>query len=154
MLGNWTGPDSWNGPDHDRPGEADAHVATALTDYPAGNTHMHTGPLRALMGVLGIDGDGGRLRLAPRLPTETFAVRWPRLRLDGAPDRLAGAFIPSGAGGFTLELLLPSGLRGGSPVVAIDGAPAAFTRDGDLVAIAVVGQAGVPLEFELSLAPR
>ena len=28
-YGTWTGPDSYNGPKHERAGEADAHVATA-----------------------------------------------------------------------------------------------------------------------------
>lgn len=46
-YGIWTGPDSFFGPDAERPGEADAHLATALTDYPALNTHIHTSPLRA-----------------------------------------------------------------------------------------------------------
>ncbi len=78
-YGIWTGPDSFNGPASARPGEADAHIATALTDYPALNAHVHTSPLRALVDVLGVAGTRDGMRITPHVPTETFAVRWPRL---------------------------------------------------------------------------
>ena len=84
-YGIWTGPDSFNGPDNPRPGEADAHLVTALTDYPALNSHMHTSPLRALMDIVGVAGTRDGLRITPRLPTETFTVEWPRLHVHSTP---------------------------------------------------------------------
>lgn len=110
-YGIWTGPDSFNGPDKPRPGEADAHIATALTDYPALNAHMHTGPLRALTDLVGVAGTAAGIRIAPRVPTETFQVRWPRLRVQSTPTSMAGDVTFTGNAAATLTLALPSGLR-------------------------------------------
>lgn len=111
-YGIWTGPDSFNGPDNPRPGEADAHLVTALTDYPALNAHMHTGPLRALMQIVGVEGMRDGLRITPRLPTETFTVAWPRLVLRSTPASIAGEFVASADGAVLMEVALPSGLHG------------------------------------------
>jgi hypothetical protein len=121
-YGIWTGPDSFNGPGHERPGEADAHLATALTDYPALNAHVHTSVLRALVALLGVEPTAGGLRIAPRLPVETFEVVMPRLAISSAPDQLAGAFVPSGDDEMEIELALPSGLAGQAIAVEVDGA--------------------------------
>ncbi len=110
-YGIWTGPDSFNGPDKARPGEADAHIATALTDYPALNAHMHTSPLRALTDLVGVSGTATGIRIAPLLPTETFHVRWPRLRVESTPSTMAGDVTLIGDAAATLTLALPSGLR-------------------------------------------
>lgn len=110
-YGIWTGPDSFNGPDKPRPGEADAHIATALTDYPALNAHVHTGPLRALTDLVGVEGTATGIRIAPRVPTETFHVRWPRLRVESTPASMAGDVTFTGDDAATLTLALPSGLR-------------------------------------------
>lgn len=122
-YGIWTGPDSFNGPDSTRPGEADAHLATALTDYPALNAHVHTGPLRALTDVVGVAGTGAGLRIAPHVPGEAFHVRWPRLELEWAPNSARGAIVPVGSGDVTMEVVLPSALasavEGGDMLVAL-----------------------------------
>jgi hypothetical protein len=110
-YGIWTGPDSFNGPDNERPGEADAHAVTALTDYPALNAHMHTSPLRALVDLVGISGTRDGVRITPRLPTETFSVEWPRLRLRSMPDSIEGSIMASSDGPLLMEVALPSGLR-------------------------------------------
>jgi len=113
-YGIWTGPDSFNGPDSARPGEADAHLATALTDYPALNAHVHTGPLRALTDLAGVAGTASGLRIAPSFPSEAFHVRWPRLELEWAPNTARGVVVPSASGPLVLEVELPSALAGAS----------------------------------------
>ena len=121
-YGIWTGPDSFNGPDNPRPGEADAHSATALTDYPAFNMHMHTSPLRALMGLMGIEGTAAGLRITPRVPTERYSVQWPRLGLAGRESSISGYYVASAAGPTTLDVALPSRLRARTSVATeIDG---------------------------------
>lgn len=120
-YGIWTGPDSFNGPDKERPGEADAHPATALTDYPALNVHVHTGPLRALLRLVGVESTADGLRIAPRLPTETFHVRWPRLTLASAPDHIAGTLRTAATAPFTLEVRLPALLAAAPSVEATVG---------------------------------
>lgn len=133
-YGIWAGPDSYNGPDHERAGEADAHIATALTDYPVLNAHVHLGPIRALIGILGIEPTLGGLRIAPRIPSETWSVRFPRLWLEQAPDRVAGRAFASIDAPLELRVRLPSGLRG-APLV-VEGA-ASFVVDGDDVVFTV-----------------
>ena len=44
-------------------------LVTALTDYPALNMHVHTGPLRALAYLLGVEGTATGLRVTPRKAT-------------------------------------------------------------------------------------
>ena len=130
-YGVWTGPDSFFGPDAARPGEADAHQATALTDYPALNAHVHTSPLRALVGLLGIRGTRDGLVIAPRVPTETFQVVFPRLSLRSAPTLLEGSYAPVGAGDVVLRVRLTSALAAATALhVQVDGADVASARDG------------------------
>lgn len=140
-YGIWTGPDSYNGPDHERPGEADAHAATALTDYPALNMHVHTGPLRALRAIMGITPVLDGLRIEPRLPTETYSVRWPRLSLAGTPRSIGGSFTSSANSTLMMHVLLPTELRDKVAFnVMVKGAVSEYTRDGDVVSFVLPGQ--------------
>jgi hypothetical protein len=140
-CGIWTGPDSFNGPDKERPGEADAHLATALTDYPPLNVHVHTGPLRGLTELVGVEGTRGGIRITPRLPTERFSVRWPRLRLSSTAEHLEGGCRLVGSGAIEIDLALPSGLRGAE--VAVEGYVRDVARDpGGRVHFTVDGHAG------------
>jgi hypothetical protein len=153
-YGIWTGPDSWNGADKPRPGEADAHIATALTDYPALNAHVHTSPLRALTDLVGVEGTRDGLRITPRVPTETFTVRWPRLSIESVPAAIAGALTTAATEPLMLEVLLPSGLRGGVPLAVIaGGAPAAYTLDGDVVRFALPPAPGAPVAWRIAATP-
>jgi len=130
-YGIWTGPDSFNGPDSDRPGEADVHAVTALTDYPALNAHMHTSPLRALMGIVGLSGTGNGIRITPHLPTETFAVEWPRLGVSATPDSIAGYLVSAADGPVLMEVALPRALRAATVQAYVDGSTVASTvQDG------------------------
>lgn len=152
-YGIWTGPDSWNGPDKPRAGEADAHIATALTDYPALNAHMHTSPLRALTDLIGVTGTRDGLRIAPHVPTETFTVRWPRLTVESTPQAIAGTLTTAATEPLTLEVLLPSGLRGGAPLaVTAVGAAVTPTLDGDLVRFPLPPQPGAPVAWRIERA--
>jgi hypothetical protein len=85
------------------------------------------------MVLAGVSGAGNRLRIAPRIPGERFALVAPRLRLSGTSHSIAGVVEPSGGGTVALEVALPSGLVGGALSVTVDGATVAFERDGDLV---------------------
>jgi hypothetical protein len=54
----------------------------------------------------------------------------------------------------TLEVLLPSGLRGGVPLAVIaGGAPAAYTLDGDVVRFALPPAPGAPVAWRIAATP-
>jgi cellobiose phosphorylase len=145
-YGIWTGPDSFYGPDAERPGEADAHLATALTDYPALNAHVHTSPLRALYGLLGLRGTRDGLALAPRLPTEDYAVVMPRLAVRSESARIEVRVVVATTGPLALHVRLPSALRTGAVRVTVDGvdATSATMREGDGVAVPIEAIAETP----------
>ena len=151
-YGIWTGPDSFNGPDNPRPGEADAHRVTALTDYPALNAHVHTGPLRALMDIIGVSGTVDGLRITPRVPTERFTVEWPRFKLQSTPNSIAGDFVASSDGPVVMRVALPSGLRGAAALrVTVDGAVVESTVTTDVVRFVLPGHAGSPVAWQIDL---
>jgi hypothetical protein len=143
-YGVWSGPDSYYGPDAERPGEADAHLATALTDYPMFNTHAHASVLRALFAVAGIRGTPDGISIAPLVPTETFSIVWPRVALASTPTSISGSLTTVGAGPVTMRVRLPSGLRGASVRVAVDGAVVTSQRTGDDAIFMIVTAANVP----------
>ena len=149
-YGIWTGPDSFNGPDSARPGEADAHSVTALTDYPALNAHMHASPLRALTDLVGVAGTRDGLRITPRVPTGTFAVEWPRLSISSTPTSIRGSFASMSDGPIAMEVALPTGLRdSGGLHVSVDGAPVESTVDGNLVRFVIPGRADVGVAWQV-----
>jgi hypothetical protein len=148
-YGIWTGPDSFNGPDKPRPGEADAHIATALTDYPALNVHGTRAPLRALR-IWSASTDADAIRIAPRLPSETFHVRWPRLAVRGSPTSVEGTAFPDGGGTVVLEVRLPSGLASGAVAVTVGGAPVASSVADGVVRFTVAGPPGVATAWRVT----
>jgi len=149
-YGIWTGPDSFNGPDNERPGEADAHLVTALTDYPALNAHVHTGPLRALVELVGVEGTRDGIRIDPHLPTETFTVEWPRLRVASTPSSIEGQVVPVSDGPIVVAVELPSGLRNaGALHVIANGSQIASTRDGTMVRFALPAAAQTPSRWRV-----
>lgn len=152
-YGIWTGPDSYNGPDHERAGEADAHLVTALTDYPALNVHAHLGPLRALLGVLGVEARADGLRVAPRVPVETFAVRLPRLALAWAPDRVELGYVASADDTMTFEITLPSGLAAGPVAAEVDGTPASVTLGAGIARVTANVVGGLRTSVVVTAAP-
>lgn len=152
-YGIWTGPDSYFGPDAERPGEADAHLATALTDYPALNVHVHLGPIRALLGLLGVRPTAAGLEIAPRLPTESFAVTFPALSIRSAPDRIEIGYVAGADDTIALGLRVPSALRGTPVVAEQDGAGVPVTVDGERAEVRVVVRGGVRTTVTLAAAP-
>ncbi len=152
-YGIWTGPDSYNGPDNERPGEADAHAVTALTDYPALNTHVHAGPLRALRGLLGISGTPSGIRIDPRVPTETFSVVWPRLTVQSRPDAIGGSMTASADALIELGVTVPSALRQGNLIVTSASTAVPYRRDAETVWFALTVQRDVSVSWSIAGAP-
>ncbi len=141
-YGIWTGPDSTYGPDAARPGEADAHLATALTDYPALNAHVHTSPIRALYGLLGLRGTAAGIEVAPRFPTEDFAVVMPRIAIRSTPASIEIDLVVDETGPLELVVALPSGIDPSMARVAVDGVDTTFASRAGAVAVTVDATAG------------
>ncbi|MBI2896637.1 MAG: hypothetical protein HYY06_23975 [Deltaproteobacteria bacterium] len=148
-YGVWTGPDSYNGPDHDRAGEADAHPATALTDYPAFNAHIHTSPLRALQAIAGVRGTRDGIEISPLLPTETFTIAWPRLRLEWRPDSVRGALVASATAPVEMRIALPSSLAKGAVAVTVGGTMVAHAIDDGSVVFTLEGRDDEAVEWQV-----
>jgi len=143
-YGVWSGPDSYYGPDAERPGEADAHLATALTDYPVFNTHAHSSVLRALFAIAGIRGTAEGLAIVPRFPTETYSILWPRLALASTPSSISGSLTTVGPGPVVMRVRLPSGLRAATIHVTVDGAAVTSQRTGDDAVFTLTASAHTP----------
>jgi hypothetical protein len=152
-YGIWTGPDSYNGPDHERPGEADAHAVTALTDYPALNTHVHSGPLRALMGLVGVRGTPTGIRIDPRIPTETFSVVWPRLAIRSRPDAMSGSITTSADERIEVGVTVRDALLEGPLLVTVDSAEVTYRREADVVWFELNGRRDEPVDWSMQPAP-
>ncbi len=144
-YGVWSGPDSYYGPDAERPGEADAHLATALTDYPVFNTHSHASVLRALVALAGIEGTADGITIDPRLPTETYAIEWPRMSLASTPTSLAGSLTPVQAGPITFRVRADAGFT----EVDVDGAPVASQYIDGHVVFTAVASANTPVRWQI-----
>jgi hypothetical protein len=150
-YGTWTGPDSYNGPDHERPGQADAHLATALTDYPAFNMHAHLGPLRALAAVLGIRGTRQGLRIDPKVPTAVYTVQWPRLTLASRSDSISGSVTPMTDGSIVMEVTIPAPMspHGVTVTVGANSVTTDFTRTGDVIRFVLTGRRNQPATWRI-----
>lgn len=150
-YGVWSGPDSYYGPDAERPGEADAHLATALTDYPVLNVHAHASVLRALYAIAGVHATATGLSIAPLLPTETFSIVWPRLALTSTPTSIGGSVTTMADDTFEVRVQLPTGLRGATPLrVEVDDQVVGGQRIGDVVVLPITARAGTSVRWRVT----
>jgi hypothetical protein len=146
----WTGPDSHAGPDAEQPGRARISATLAETDYPAFSSQAHMGPLRALVGLLGVSADATAIRIAPRMPNETFSVRLPRLELEGTPTSIAGAFVSSRTEVLSMVVKLPSGALAAGLTVTVRDVAVEFDRgDDDTVRFSLAVRQGEPARFSV-----
>ena len=144
-YGVWSGPDSYFAPDAERPGEADAHLATALTDYPVFNVHSHASLLRALFALAGIHGTKDGLTIAPLFPTETYSITWPRISLASTPTSISGSLTTVQTGPVVIRVRVPSGLA--SPHVDVDGAAVPSQELAGVVVFTVSATAEAPVRW-------
>ena len=146
-YGVWSGPDSYYAPDAERPGEADAHLATALTDYPVFNVHSHATLLRAMFALAGIHGTKDGLAIAPLLPTETYSITWPRISLASTPTAISGSLTTVQSGPVVMRVRVPSGLA--SPSVEVDGAAVPSQQVAGDVVFTVSATAETPVRWQV-----
>ena len=81
-YGIFSGPDSVNASDAERPGEAFFHLPTPGTDFAVMNVNRHAMPLLALFKMAGLEpGPRGLPTPRPLLPHRTFSLKTPMLSL-------------------------------------------------------------------------
>jgi len=103
------------------------------------------------MDIVGVSGTRDGLRIVPRLPTETFAVEWPRLRVRATPLAIDGDYVSSASAPVVMDVALPSGLRGDAvPSVTVDGAPTAATIESGIAHFVLPGRAGERVSWSIN----
>ena len=128
---------------------ADVSAVTAHSDWPAMNVHAHLGPLRALLGLLGVRPTAAGLDVVPRVPTATYAVHMPRLSIDSAPDRMRVRYTPLADDAITLRVAVPFGTSP-IPSVTIDGVAVTPTLDAGLVVVPATVRAGTAVDVVIT----
>jgi len=109
-YGIWSGPDSYNSPESERPGEAAAHYATALTDHPVMNMNQHANPLLALIRIAGIKPERDGFTINPGFPFKKWALNFPLLGVRYDHDTVSGYIYSLSDGTIKLTVKLPETL--------------------------------------------
>jgi len=91
-YGIWSGPDSYNSPESERPGEAAATYLTALTDHPVFNMNQHASPLIALIKLAGITPGKDGFIIQPRFPFRRWVLNLSWLGITFDRDCVSGYF--------------------------------------------------------------
>jgi hypothetical protein len=112
---------------------------------------VHAGPLRALTDLAGVAGTKDGIRIAPRFPTETFHVEWPRLELEWAPNLARGVVVPVAAGTIVMEVALPSALASEPVVAMVNGVEVPVTVTSGVARFEVAGVADVGAEWSIAV---
>jgi len=132
-YGIWSGPDSYNAPESERPGEAAAHIATALTDFPVMNMNQHSNPLIALIKTAGIFPEKDGIRILPALPLKRWAFHLPLIGIQYGAEKIMGYYNGMNQGSMTLTVSTPQGTGEQSISVNVNGENVPFTfSDGDV----------------------
>jgi hypothetical protein len=93
------------------------------------------------------------LTITPRLPTETYAVRFPWLALSSTPDRMEVGYVAGAPDTVVITVRLPSMLRGAPVAAAQDGTSTPVTIDGELASVTVLVRAGARTTITFEPAP-
>ncbi|MHA1682961.1 MAG: GH36-type glycosyl hydrolase domain-containing protein [Promethearchaeota archaeon] len=105
-YGIWSGPDSYNADDAERPGEAFYHVATPMCDFPFLNNNLHAGILSAAIRMAGIQGDRHAIKIG--LDNEmSFTFRSVVIGIKKDPENIEIILGPYFKSKFLLEITLP-----------------------------------------------
>jgi hypothetical protein len=125
-YGIWSGPDSYNSPESERPGEAAAHYATALTDHPVMNMNQHANPLIAMLKLAGVTPSVEGIRFAPRLPLMRWAFNLPLTGITVTQEKVSGYYSGINDGRIKITVPIPKNVEPQEVRVYVDGTPVEF----------------------------
>jgi hypothetical protein len=103
----WSGNDSWNSPLSKHPGGAADEQYFRGTDFPVLNVHAHACSLYSASKLLGLEFTAAGIRLSLRLPVESYRFDSPLVGVVKTDGRHEGWYMPSRAGTWKLEIVLP-----------------------------------------------
>ncbi len=139
-IGIWTGPD---GLESTPPGGTWASPVTPMTDFPALNQNVHAMALLALLRVAGIEPTTDGLRIAPRIPRDSWVLDFPLVALDVNPVRIAISYRPIVDGTRVLHVEVPR--ESGSWPVTVDGEASDAPIDSGFAAVPISFRARHPV---------
>lgn len=84
-YGQWSGPDSYNADDADRPGEAFFHASTPMCDFPFMNNNLHAGFLAAIIRYAGIEASFERITIDVSIDHD-FTFRSKIVNIEKSPS--------------------------------------------------------------------
>lgn len=137
-YGIWTAPDSLK-PEKDGHGKLSEYPGgtwispmTPMRDFPALNSNPHAMSLLSLIRLVGIEPFHDGLRIAPRIPKESFTLDMPLIKVVVDQAGISAEYHPVASGRQTFYIELPTGVL--SATVTLDGQPFdAENRDGYLI---------------------
>ncbi len=137
-YGIWTGPDSFNSPSSERPGQAAASLTTALTDFPAMNANQDSSPLIALIkGGAGITPGQNGIQFSPRFPLNEWALNLPLIGITVSPTEVSGYYNGVVNGSMELTVPVPSQVKPALLGIIVDGVQTGFAITGNTVSFTI-----------------
>lgn len=137
-YGIWTGPDSFNSPFSERPGQAAASLTTALTDFPAMNANQDSSPLIALIkGGAGIIPGYSGIQISPRFPLNEWTLNLPLMGITVSPTAVNGYYNGVVSGSMELTVPVPSQGNPSFLHVSVNGSQTGFTISGNSVSFVI-----------------
>jgi len=142
-YGVWSGPDAYNAPWADRPGETFFHVSTPMTDFPVMNSNRHALPIIDAVKLAGVEPTARGLRFEPRVPGEAVSLHTPAVTFEHDAQRVRAVVDFATAG--EVELALPEVWGGAARVeIRVGDAPVeARGAAGSVIVLVPAGQTQV-----------
>jgi hypothetical protein len=156
-YGIWSGPDTYNSDDSDRPGEtmygleggavkesddeteegADVFsgglAGVNWTDFPVMNMHPHAWPLYTIPKLLGIEFNRQGVDLAPTLPKDVFKFSTPLIELEKTKEGYSGMYSPKSPGPWRMTLKLAKKELDRVTELLVNGKRVEIVREGDRI---------------------
>ncbi|SDM52237.1 GH36-type glycosyl hydrolase domain-containing protein [Allokutzneria albata] len=150
-FGVWSGPDSYLPSNADRPGETwSSPLGFSMQAWPVQILFAHSEPLNAALWLAGIEPTARGLRIAPLLPFEGWSWDGGLLAVSYHSDAVRGELGALAAEVVEVELVLPTGLRGTSLTVTVDGVKTTARQSDDTVSFRLPVGPGRRTPFEIT----
>jgi hypothetical protein len=149
-YGAWSGPDVLNSALSKEPGATTGGKPFGWTDFPLLNMHTHACPLYSLTKVLGIEFTETGVRLAPKLPLQTFRFESPLLGFMKSASGYEGWYNPSLRNTWSLRLALSPDEMKRFSRFEVNGIRVRARADQGLIELRGEGGAGSAMKWSVS----